>query len=111
MHLKISWPFTTPQVREDIMAEENKRQTEVAEQSKLPSCLLFLEGTRNKETDSFNFHKPSHLTHLQLKDPPLFLHLFCDLCAGDLCTDHAVLLGMFPLLLLDLCATKARNRR
>ncbi len=37
MHLKISWPFTTPQVREDFTAEENKKQPEVAEQSKLPS--------------------------------------------------------------------------
>lgn len=36
MHLKISWPFTTPQVRGDVTAGENKKQPEVAEQAKLP---------------------------------------------------------------------------
>lgn len=71
--------------------------------------LTSLGETRSKETESFNFHKPTHLTHLQLKDPPFLLHLLCDLCAGDLCTDHAVLLGMFPLLLLNLCATTKRQ--
>lgn len=81
---------------------------------KLPSSLLFSEERGGKwQNESLNPHKPTHLTHLQLKDPPLLLHLFCDLCAGDLGADHAVLLGMFPLLLLNLCAMakKTRNKR
>ena len=44
------------------------------------------------------------LTHLQLEEPPLLLHLLCDLGAADLRADHAVLPSVLLLLLLDLGA-------
>ena len=44
----------------------------------------------------------SDLTHLQLEEPALLLHLLCNLGSGDLSPDHSVLLGVFPFLLLDL---------
>lgn len=50
--------------------------------------------------------KSLYLTHLQLEQPPLLLHLLCDLCSCDLSPDHPVLFGVFSLLLLDLCAEK-----
>lgn len=43
-----------------------------------------------------------YLTHLQLEQPPFFLHLFSDLSASDLRPDHPVLFSVFSLLLLDL---------
>lgn len=48
-------------------------------------------------------HFTTYLTHLELEETPLLLHLLCDFSAGDLRADHPVLLGVLSLLLLDLC--------
>lgn len=52
----------------------------------------------------------TYLTHLKLKEASLFLHLFCDLSPGDLRTDHPMLFGMFPFLLLDFCTVTKPNQ-
>lgn len=48
-------------------------------------------------------HFTTYLTHLELEETPLLLHLLCDFSAGDLRADHPVLFGVLSLLLLDLC--------
>lgn len=45
----------------------------------------------------------SYFAHLELEEAPLLLHLFCDLGSRDLRADHAVLLRVLSLLLLDFC--------
>lgn len=45
----------------------------------------------------------THLTHLKLKKASLFLHFLCNLGTCDLCSDHAMLLGMISFLLFYLC--------
>lgn len=44
----------------------------------------------------------AHLAHLQLEQPPLLLHLLCNLSTAELSANHPVLPGMLPLLLLSL---------
>lgn len=51
----------------------------------------------------------SYLTHVKLKGSSLFFHLLCDLSPADLCPDHPVLLGMLPLLFLNLITRKSRG--
>lgn len=53
-------------------------------------------------------HVP-YLTHLELKGPSLFFHLLSNLSSTDLRPDHPVLLGMLPLLFLDLITTQQRR--
>lgn len=48
-------------------------------------------------------HFSTYLTHLELEETALLLHLLCDFSPGDLRADHPVLLGVLSLLLLDLC--------
>lgn len=43
-----------------------------------------------------------HLTHLQLEHSSLLLHILCDFSSTELCSNHPVLLRVFPLLLLNL---------
>lgn len=53
----------------------------------------------------------SHLTHLQLEEPTLLLHLLGDLSSAELGADHPVLLGVLPLLLLDLRSAEFKVER
>lgn len=53
----------------------------------------------------------AHLTHLQLEQPPLLLHLLCNLSATELGANHPVLPGMLPLLLLSLRSAEIKNMR
>lgn len=52
----------------------------------------------------------AHLTHLQLEESPLLLHLLGDLSSAELGANHAVLLGVLPLLLLDLRSGEVKGR-
>lgn len=47
---------------------------------------------------------PTNLTHLQLEESPLLLHLFSDFRPADFCPDHPVLPRVLLLLLLYLGA-------
>lgn len=50
-----------------------------------------------------------YLTHLQLEQSALLLHLLGDFSSGDLRSDHSVLFGVLSLLLLDLCSEKHKK--
>lgn len=50
-----------------------------------------------------------HLTHLQLEHSPLLLHLLCDFPSAELCSNHPVLLCVFPLLLFNLCSAEVKT--
>lgn len=50
-----------------------------------------------------------HLTHVQLEQSPLFLHLLRDFSTSDLCPDHSMMFSVFSLLLLDLCSDKTNR--
>lgn len=51
----------------------------------------------------------AHLTHLQLEETTLLLHVLGDLSAAELGADHAVLPRVLPLLLLDLGPADVTN--
>lgn len=51
-----------------------------------------------------------HLAHLKLEDSSFLLHLLGDLSSAELGANHPVLLGMFPLLFLDLCAAEVKGQ-
>lgn len=55
--------------------------------------------------------KNTHLAHLELKQASFFLHLLRDLSPSDFSTDHPMLLGMLPLLLLYLCTDKQGGKK
>lgn len=51
----------------------------------------------------------AHLTHLQLEETTLLLHVLGDLAAAEFGADHAVLPRVLPLLLLDLGPAHVTN--
>lgn len=51
-----------------------------------------------------------HLAHLQLEEASLFLHVLGNLAAAELGADHAMLPGVFPLLLLNLRPAASQTR-
>lgn len=77
-------------------------ETEFHNVSKPSTTSLDLTQSGNPGLSSTTFL--THLTHLQLEEPPLLLHLLCYLRPADLSADHAVLPRVLLLLLLDLSA-------
>lgn len=55
-------------------------------------------------------HFITDLTHLELEETPLLLHLLSDFSASDLGPDHPVLLGVLSLLLLDFCTDRGEDK-
>lgn len=51
----------------------------------------------------------AHLTHLQLEETTLLLHVLGDLSTAELGADHAVLPRVLPLLLFDLRPADVTN--
>lgn len=67
--------------------------------------FLFSSELENQET-----FERRHLTHLQLEESSLLLHLLSDLSSAELGANHPVLLGVLPLLLLNLRTVEVKGR-